>query len=57
MVGLWVPGCATGSHCGLSSSVLKIDLLSMAFLELQWLVRPSTDPRLYPSAQLRHPVD
>ena len=28
-----------GHACCLSSSVLKIDLFSMAFLELQWLVR------------------
>lgn len=40
-MGLWDPGghpCHT--YC-LSSSVLKIDLFSVAFHELQWLVRPS----------------
>ena len=36
LAGGWAPGHA----CRFSSSVLKIDLFSMAFLELQWLVRP-----------------
>lgn len=45
LMGLWDPG---GYHCHtycLSFSVLKIDLLSMAFQELQWLVRPSAISR------------
>lgn len=45
LMGLWDPG---GYHCHthcLSFSVLKIDLFSMAFQELQWLVRPSAISR------------
>jgi hypothetical protein len=55
-MGLWDPG---GYHCHtrcLSSSVLKIDLFSMAFLELQWLVRPSAISRSHPSSQLYSPA-
>lgn len=32
------PGVLPGHTCGLPCSTLKIDLFSMAFLELQWLV-------------------
>lgn len=56
LMGLWAPG---GYHCltrCLFSSVLKIDLFSVAFLELQWLVRPSAISRLHPSGQLYSPA-
>lgn len=40
-MGPWDPGGHHYHTYCLSSSVLKIDLFSMAFQELQWLVRPS----------------
>lgn len=45
LMGPWDP---SGSHCHtccLFPSVLKIDLFTMAFMELQWLVRPSAISR------------
>lgn len=45
LMGLWDPAGCHCHTCCLSSSVLKIDLFTMAFLELQWLVRPSAISR------------